>query len=92
MAGPRPALQPRLLTAEEAAQYLGNITVRNLKRLRLGVVLLGSITRYDRRALDAYLDQLSGLGAKMASSAGPAPDQANDDSPEAAFERSAPNF
>ena len=92
MAAPRPALQPRLLTAEEAAQYLGGITTRAVKRLRIGLVLLGAEIRYDRLALDAHLDALAGLASPVARDKAGSPPQANDDDPEAAFERSAPNF
>lgn len=94
MASPasRPVLQPRLLTQEEAAQYLGNITVRSLKRLRLGVVLLGSTVRYDRLALDAHLDKLAGLAPATPPPSDTKPGANDDDTPEAAFERSAPNI
>lgn len=56
-----------MLTAEQAAQYLGyettgvlaNIPVQPVQMVRPG--LPGSQPKYDRYALDAWLDRLSGL-------------------------------
>ena len=56
-------LSPRLLRASDAAAYL-SLPVTVFQRLRIGVVQLGKSIRYDRLALDAYLDQLGGLSAK----------------------------
>lgn len=53
-------ITPRLLTASEAAAYF-RLPVTRFRRLRLGEVSLGSKVLYDRHALDAYLDQISGL-------------------------------
>ncbi|WP_419254460.1 helix-turn-helix domain-containing protein [Caulobacter sp. ErkDOM-YI] len=55
-----PALQPRLLTAEEAAAYL-NIPKATLVRHAWGIVKVGMFRRYDRYALDAHLDGIGGL-------------------------------
>lgn len=68
---------PRLLTDDEAAEYLG-VPKAEVVRQGIGRVPFGRYVRYDRRALDAYLDQLAGL----------APHSANDDDPDAAFDRS----
>lgn len=81
-------LKPRLLTAEQAAAYLGGLPVAAFRRLRLGEVSLGPRVFYDRHALDAHLDRASGLAA-LSPAIGPA--AANDD-PEAAFARSAPDL
>ncbi|MGR6534244.1 helix-turn-helix domain-containing protein [Brevundimonas sp. RM1] len=53
-------MQPRLLTEQEAADYL-RVPAATLRRLSLGRVVLGTRHRYDRKALDHHLDQLSGL-------------------------------
>jgi predicted component of type VI protein secretion system len=50
----------RLMTETEAAEYL-SLPVASVKKLAVGRVRLGSRTRFDRRALDAHLDALSGL-------------------------------
>ncbi len=60
-------LVSRLLNAKEAAQYLGFKSPEVLKNIavqpiRLAANGLGKAERWDRRALDAYLDNLSGLG------------------------------
>lgn len=77
------ALQPRLLTADEAAAYLG-VPKATLVRQAWGVVKFGVFTRYDRYALDARLDGIAGLAAKSPpagnSVGGP-------DDPEAALDR-----
>lgn len=82
-------MSPRLLTAEQAAAYLGEIPVAAFKRMALGVVPLGAHIRYDRVALDAYLDGLAGM-PPQSPPAGAL--RADNDDPEAAFERSAPDF
>lgn len=76
--------QPRLMTADEAASYL-RLPKKAFERLCIGRVPLGTAIRYDRWALDAHLDALSGL-------ASPSPAPAANDDPEAAFERSAPDL
>lgn len=86
MRAPGPALQPRLLTADVAAGYMG-MGVKAFVRLGLGRVPLGARVRYDRLALDAHLDALSGL-APQSPPAAPRAGAANDhDDPEAAFDR-----
>lgn len=75
---------PRLMTAEQAAHYLGDIPVAEVERSQVGRVPIGRYVRYDRAALDAHLDALAGLGAKLAQSA---PSGAPDDA-EAALDRS----
>jgi hypothetical protein len=83
-----PQLAPRLLTAEQAAGYLGSISVAAFKRLRLGEVPIGPSIRYDRHVLDAHLDRIAG----MAPQSPPAGLMADNDDPEAAFDRSAPDL
>ena len=48
-------LTPRLLSAQAAAEYL-SLPVATVKRLAIGRRLIGSHVRYDRFAIDAYLD------------------------------------
>lgn len=71
-------INPRLLTEEQAAHYLGDVPIAEVVRQGIGRVRFGRSVRYDRRALDAYLDALSGIAAQSA----------NDDNPDAAFDRS----
>ncbi|KQW79757.1 helix-turn-helix domain-containing protein [Brevundimonas sp. Root1279] len=75
MAEPR-AIPPRLLSEDQAAEYLG-IPKAEIVRQGIGRVPFGRYVRYDRRALDAHLDALSGLASQSA----------NDDTPDAAFDR-----
>lgn len=75
---------PRLLMAKDAAEYC-SMPVAEFERLGIGRVQLGTKFRYDRLALDAHLDALSGLVARS-------PTPAANDDPEAAFERSAPDL
>ena len=70
---------PRLLTAVAAAAYF-NLPVKAFERLRLGRLVFGSRVLYDRLALDAHLDTLSGLAPQSAP-------PANSDDPEAALDR-----
>ena len=80
-----PASRPRLLTAEQAAAYLGyettgvlaNVPIKPVKLAEKGA---GCQRRYDRAALDAWLDRLSGLSVAAASE----PD-ADEDPAEAVF-------
>lgn len=84
---PAPALPPpRLMTAAEAAAYM-RLPVRAFERLRLGVVSLGVAVRYDRHALDAHLDAVSGLGPQSPPAAGAPPPGADNDTPEDALAR-----
>lgn len=68
----------RLLTEDQAAEYLG-LPVAEVVRQGIGRIPMGRYVRYDRRALDAHLDHLSGLAPLSAN---------DDDSPDAAFDRS----
>lgn len=69
---------PRLLTAKEGAAYF-NLPITQFERLRIGRVCFGTKVLYDRDALDAHLDGLSGLAAQS-----PA---LSDNDPEAALDR-----
>lgn len=71
-------LTPRLLCAKEAAAYF-NLPVTVFERLRVGRVCFGPKVLYDRLALDAHLDALSGLAPQS----GPT----SDNDPEAALDR-----
>lgn len=70
---------PRLLTAQEAADYF-RLSVKAFERLKVGRVPFGAAIRYDRRALDAHLDEIAGL-------APPLPAHSADNDPEAALDR-----
>ncbi len=75
----RPALTPRMLTAEQAAAYLGYATTGVLANIpvkprRLAESGPGSQPKYDRVELDAWLDRLAGLSVAPTTEAG-----ANDD-------------
>lgn len=52
--------EPRLLTEDQAAAYL-SLPAATVRKLTFGHVRLGARHRYDRKALDAHLDQLAGL-------------------------------
>lgn len=60
-------VQPRLLTPEEAAAYLGYATPAILGKVPIDPIRITTANsvkaspRYDVRALDAWLDGLSGL-------------------------------
>jgi hypothetical protein len=71
------APSPRLLTLEQAAAYL-SLPKAEMQRLGLGLVRLGLRQRYDKNAIDAQLDRLSGLESS---------ETANVDDCEAALER-----
>jgi hypothetical protein len=70
-----PPIAPRMLTAEQAAAYLGyettgllaNIPVKPVRMVESGA---GCMPKYDRFALDAWLDRLSGLSVPAAGQAG----------------------
>lgn len=51
----------RLMTEDQAADYLGDIPVAELIRQGIGRVPIGRYVRYDRFAIDAWLDARSGL-------------------------------
>lgn len=78
-------MTPRLLTAHDAAAYLA-LPVTQFEKLGIGRVCMGTKLRYDRVAIDRHLDALAGLSAPSE-----APTADNDD-PEAAFARSAPDI
>ncbi|WP_145998292.1 hypothetical protein [Caulobacter flavus] len=77
---PRPAndagrVLPRLLNAKEAAQYLGFETRDVLKSIpvkpiELSVTGSGSSKRWDRRAIDQWLNEKSGLLSRPALESG----------------------
>jgi hypothetical protein len=71
-------LAPRLLTSEQVAAYL-TLPLAEVARLTVGRLLIGTRLRFDRVALDEYLDARLGRVAES-----PPPAQ-ND--PEAALER-----
>lgn len=71
-------LEPRLMTAKEAAAYF-HLPVTQFERLGVGRVCFGPKVLYDRQALDAYLDGLNGLRRDSATFA--------DNDPEAALGR-----
>lgn len=70
------SLPPRLLDAKAGAEYF-SLPVATFKRLAVGRCNIGGCVRYDRFALDAYLDGESAVVAN--------PDNGND--PEAALAR-----
>lgn len=75
----------RLLTADEAADYMGSIPVTEVQRLGVGRVPLGRHVRYDRHAIDAFLDRISNLQAPPPPPTGEA--RADNDDADAALAR-----
>ncbi|RYG17699.1 MAG: DNA-binding protein [Caulobacteraceae bacterium] len=75
-------MEPRLLTEKEAAAYL-SLPVTEVRKLTFGRLRMGVKVRYDRKALDANLDAMSGLAPLSAGAALIAPP----DTADAAFER-----
>lgn len=63
----------RLMTDDEAAAYL-SIPKAALRRMTVGRVNVGGRWRWDRKALDADLDQKAGLVAPVPPSTGSTPD------------------
>ncbi len=63
MSRPVAPIQPRLLTAEEAAAYLGYKTTEILARIpvKSAPVAQGGAPRWDRVAIDRWLDIRAGL-------------------------------
>lgn len=57
-------MSPRLLTLEQAAEYL-NVPRREIHRQGVGRIQLGIRVRYDRAALDAWVDEQSGLARSL---------------------------
>lgn len=74
---------PRLLTAKEAAGYF-RLPVTAFERLRIGRVCFGARVLYDRKALDAHLDELAGLAPQSGPTA--------DNDAEAALDRFTARF
>lgn len=70
-------MQPRLLTEKEAGEYL-RLPVTEVRKLACGRVIMGTKVRYDRKAIDAYLDRIGGLVVHSA---------ANEDDPDEELER-----
>ena len=56
--------EPRLLTEDQAAAYLG-LPAATVRKLPFGHVRLGTRHRYDRKALDAHLDRMAGLDSSV---------------------------
>ena len=54
-------VEPRLMTAAQAANYLGRKTTHVLKSLPFAPVPIGKGQLWDRNAIDRYLDVLSGI-------------------------------
>ena len=52
-------MEPRLMTTEDAAAYL-SISPGQLKKHGPVPIRIGGSVRYDRHALDAWIDQLGG--------------------------------
>lgn len=69
----------RLLNERQAADYLG-VPVNTMKRLTVGRVPIDGRIRWDRCALDRWLDGLGGLSA-------PSPANTNQSDADAALER-----
>jgi hypothetical protein len=67
----RSTLEPRLLSAAQAAFYLA-IPLHTFQKLQLPYCVIAGLERYDRRRLDQLVDELSGFA---------------EDTPEAAFDR-----
>lgn len=51
---------PRLLTVQDAAGYCGLSVRAFTKDMPVPAVKIGSVRRWDKAALDAYIDGLSG--------------------------------
>lgn len=71
-------MSPRLLTEEQAAEYL-NVPRAEINRRGIGRIRLGIRTRYDRLALDAWVDAQRSDGSTLAAD--------EEETPEAALER-----
>ena len=66
----RQTILPRLLTAEEAASYLGYKSQDILRKIpikpiRIAIIGPESAPRYDRYQLDAWIDGMSGLSGSV---------------------------
>ena len=82
---------PRLLPAASAAAYC-SMSVRPFEKLGIGRVVLGTKVLYDRVAIDHHLDQLAGLAPASDPITGYSGNSSDNDDPEAAFDRSSPDF
>ncbi len=58
-------MDPRLLTTKEAAAYL-SLSPNSLKKHGPAPVRIGGSLRYDRHALDAWIDALGGGKTQVA--------------------------
>lgn len=58
-------LAPRLLDEDQAADYLG-VPLKSFRRDPIGRIVVCGRVRFDRFAIDAHLDNLSGLAPKSA--------------------------
>lgn len=56
---------PRLLTERAAAEYL-SIPIKGIRRIAAGRVVLDGRVRWDRVALDEWLDAMCGRGPELA--------------------------
>jgi predicted DNA-binding transcriptional regulator AlpA len=74
----QPVPPPRLLDAEQAATYLGLKTRHALALIPVRPLKIGSLVRWDRCALDAWLDVISGLEASLRPTASATPNDAED--------------
>jgi hypothetical protein len=68
-------MTPRLLTERAAAAYL-SLPLAAMKRVQAGRVVLDGRVRWDRKALDDYLDGLRGAKLTVANSNLSGPDAA----------------
>jgi hypothetical protein len=66
---------PRLLDADAAAAYL-SLPVAAVKRLAAGRVTIDGRVRWDRVALDAWLDERRGAGVQSPANENPSPAEA----------------
>ena len=66
-------MSARLMTLEDAAAYLA-IPKAAVKRLPVHPVNVGGRLRWDRNALDAWLDQEAGLSGPTTATTGTTPD------------------
>ena len=61
---PEQIIPPRLISKREALRYLGYADMKSVEKLIASGVIPGPVpgtSRFDRRALDAALDRVSGL-------------------------------
>jgi hypothetical protein len=82
MSPPALHIEPRLLTARQAAAYL-NMPITEVVRQAIGRLCFGTRVLYDRAAMDVHLDHLSGLASGST---------LENDDPEIAFARFTSRF